>query len=196
MPDPVFAEGMVGPGVAIEPQHVQTQTVLAPADGVIGALHPHAFALELSEGRTILVHLGIDTVGLAGQGFTLHVDGGQTVRAGDRLVTWSPVDVSAAGLPTICPVVALQADPEALHPAARPTARPSTQETRCSTGPDGRSGARSGLLGRRRRVRGGARLLAGSRRSSPRIALGEGVVDRGVVRVMGVPARSPPGAWP
>jgi glucose-specific phosphotransferase system IIA component len=114
VPDPVFAEGMVGPGVAIEPQHVQTQTVVAPADGVIGALHPHAFALELSEGRTVLVHLGIDTVGLAGRGFTLHVDGGQTVRAGDRLVTWSPVDVAAAGLPTICPVVALQGDPEAL----------------------------------------------------------------------------------
>ena len=69
---------MVGPGIALEPQHVQHQTVLAPADGVVGALHPHAFALELGEGRTILVHLGIDTVGLAGQGFTLHVDGGQT----------------------------------------------------------------------------------------------------------------------
>ena len=103
VPDPVFAEGMVGPGVALEPQHVQTQTVLAPADGVVAALHPHAFALELSEGRSILVHLGIDTVRLAGQGFTLHVVAGQSVRAGDRLVTWSPVDVSAAGLQTVCP---------------------------------------------------------------------------------------------
>jgi glucose-specific phosphotransferase system IIA component len=111
VPDPVFAEGMVGPGVAIEPQHVQAQTVLAPADGVIGALHPHAFALELGEDRTVLVHLGIDTVGLAGRGFTLHVVGGQTVRAGDRLVSWSPVDVAAAGLQTICPVIALQAVP-------------------------------------------------------------------------------------
>ncbi|WP_426595136.1 PTS sugar transporter subunit IIA [Cellulomonas sp. McL0617] len=114
VPDPVFAEGMVGPGLAIEPLRTQTQTVVAPADGVIGALHPHAFALELSEGRTILVHLGIDTVGLAGAGFTLHVEGGQTVRAGDHLITWSPVDVHAAELATICPVVALQADPAAL----------------------------------------------------------------------------------
>src|SRR4051794_2179958 len=105
---------MVGPGVAIEPLRTQTQTVVAPADGVVGALHPHAFALELSEGRTILVHLGIDTVGLAGSGFTLHVEGGQAVRAGDRLITWSPVDVHAAHLATICPVVALQADPELL----------------------------------------------------------------------------------
>ncbi len=114
VPDPVFAEGMVGPGIALVPQHVQSQTVLAPADGVVGALHPHAFALELGGGRTVLVHLGIDTVGLAGQGFTLHVDGGRRVRAGDRLVTWSPVDVAAAGLETICPVVALQGDPDAL----------------------------------------------------------------------------------
>jgi len=115
VPDPVFAEGIVGPGVALEPQSVQRQTVVAPADGVVGALHPHAFALELSEGRVILVHLGIDTVGLAGQGFTLHVEGGQSVRAGERLITWSPVDVAAAGLATVCPVVALQADAAALR---------------------------------------------------------------------------------
>ena len=114
VPDPVFAEGMVGPGLAIEPLRTQTQTVVAPADGVVGALHPHAFALELSEGRTILVHLGIVTVGLAGAGFTLHVEGGQPVRAGDHLVTWSPLDVNAGGLATICPVVALQADPDLL----------------------------------------------------------------------------------
>jgi len=114
VPDPVFAQGMVGPGCAIEPLRTQKQTVVAPADGVIGALHPHAFALELSEGRTILVHLGIDTVGLAGAGFTLHVQGGQNVRAGDHLVTWSPLDVHAAELATICPVVALQADADVL----------------------------------------------------------------------------------
>ncbi|WP_028049149.1 glucose PTS transporter subunit IIA [Cellulomonas sp. URHD0024] len=114
VPDPVFAEGMVGPGLAIEPLRTATQTVVAPADGVIGALHPHAFALELSEGRTILVHLGIDTVSLAGSGFTLHVQRGQAVRAGDHLVTWSPLDVHAAQLATICPVVALQAEPDLL----------------------------------------------------------------------------------
>ena len=114
VPDPVFAEGMVGPGVAIEPLRTQAQTVVAPADGVVGALHPHAFALELADDRTILVHLGIDTVGLAGAGFTLHVEGGQSVRAGDPLVTWSPLDVHTAGLATICPVVALQADADVL----------------------------------------------------------------------------------
>ncbi|MEN0130335.1 MAG: PTS glucose transporter subunit IIA [Brevundimonas sp.] len=112
VPDVVFAEQIVGPGIAIEPDRVQTQHVVAPADGVVGALHPHAFALELDDERSVLVHLGIDTVGLAGLGFTLHVRAGDTVTAGQRLVSWSPVDVAAAGLATICPVVALQASAE------------------------------------------------------------------------------------
>lgn len=111
VPDPVFAELMVGPGVAIDPDRTGRQDVLAPCDGVVGALHPHAFALELPDGRSVLVHVGIDTVRLAGQGFTLHVARGQSVRTGDRVLTWSPVDVAAAGLSTVCPVVALQADP-------------------------------------------------------------------------------------
>ncbi|AEI12704.1 PTS sugar transporter subunit IIA [Cellulomonas gilvus] len=110
VPDPVFAQEIVGPGVAIEPDHVGLLDAVAPCDGVVGALHPHAFAIEVDEGRSVLVHLGIDTVRLAGLGFTLHVQRGDTVRAGQRMVTWSPVDVAASGMPTVCPVVALQAD--------------------------------------------------------------------------------------
>lgn len=114
VPDVVFAEQIIGPGIAIEPDRVQRQDVVAPADGVVGALHAHAFALELDDERSVLVHLGIDTVSLAGLGFTLHVRAGDQVRAGQVLMTWSPVDVAAAGLATICPVVALQAPADAL----------------------------------------------------------------------------------
>lgn len=110
VPDPVFAEQMVGPGVAVEPDRTGRQDVLAPCDGVVGALHPHAFALETSDGRAVLVHVGIDTVTLAGLGFDLHVERGQHVAAGDRVLSWSPVDVAAAGLSTMCPVIALQGD--------------------------------------------------------------------------------------
>ena len=116
VPDPVFAEEMVGPGLAIEPDRTGRQDVLAPCSGVIGALHPHAFALETGDGRAVLVHVGIDTVMLAGSGFVLHVTQGQRVRAGERVLSWSPVDVAAAGLSTLCPVVALQADADALTP--------------------------------------------------------------------------------
>jgi len=115
VPDPVFADEIVGPGVAVEPVRTQSQVVVAPAGGVVGALHAHAFALELPDDRSVLVHLGIDTVRLAGQGFTLHVERGARVSAGDPLVTWSPVDVAAAGLATVCPVVALQADRDLLE---------------------------------------------------------------------------------
>ncbi len=115
VPDPVFAEQMVGPGLAIEPDRTGRQDVLAPCDGVVGALHPHAFALETGDGRAVLVHVGIDTVTLAGQGFVLHVERGQQVRPGERVLTWSPVDVAASGLSTLCPVVALQADADDLE---------------------------------------------------------------------------------
>jgi glucose-specific phosphotransferase system IIA component len=112
VPDVVFAQGMVGPGVAVEPVRTAVQHVVAPVDGVVAALHPHAFAIRVSDERSVLVHLGIDTVTLAGAGFEPHVVAGQLVRAGERIVTWSPLDVAAGGRATICPVVALQAAPD------------------------------------------------------------------------------------
>ncbi|MBT0995639.1 PTS glucose transporter subunit IIA [Cellulomonas sp. DKR-3] len=118
VPDPVFAGEMVGPGAAVEPDRVQSLTAVAPCDGVVGALHPHAFALEVDGGRSVLVHLGIDTVSLAGLGFELHVDRGAEVHAGQRMITWSPVDVAASGMPTVCPVIALQAEPAVVEQAA------------------------------------------------------------------------------
>jgi glucose-specific phosphotransferase system IIA component len=112
VPDVVFADGMVGPGVAVEPVRTAVQHVVAPVDGVVAALHPHAFAIRVSDERSVLVHLGIDTVTLAGAGFETHVAAGQHVRAGERIITWSPLDVAAGGRATICPVVALQAAPD------------------------------------------------------------------------------------
>ena len=123
VPDPVFAGEIVGPGLAVEPDRAGRQDVLAPCDGVVGALHPHAFALELADGRSVLVHVGIDTVSLKGSGFEVHVERGQAVRSGERVLTWSPVDVAAAGLSTMCPVVGLQADPRHLAVLAAPGER-------------------------------------------------------------------------
>ncbi|WP_265523108.1 PTS sugar transporter subunit IIA [Oerskovia flava] len=115
VPDAVFAQEIVGPGVAIEPAPTDgragTSRVVAPVAGTIGSLFPHAFALETPDGRTVLVHLGIDTVQLAGEGFTLHVAAGDAVTAGQELITWDPVAVAGRGLATVCPVVALQAPP-------------------------------------------------------------------------------------
>jgi PTS system N-acetylglucosamine-specific IIA component len=111
VPDPVFAEAMVGPGVAVQPS-AEPGTAVAPVTGTIATLHPHAFVVATDSGRAVLVHLGIDTVKLKGEGFTLHVAKGDQVTAGQPVVDWNPGALAEAGYPTICPVIALDAVPD------------------------------------------------------------------------------------
>ncbi|MFD4197426.1 PTS sugar transporter subunit IIA [Amycolatopsis thermoflava] len=113
VPDPVFAQSMVGPGVAVLPAGGR-QDALSPVDGTVVTLHPHAFVVATAGGQGVLVHLGIDTVQQKGEGFTLHVVKGESVRAGQPLISWDPDAVAAAGYSPVVPVVALDADAEAL----------------------------------------------------------------------------------
>ena len=108
VPDPVFAGEMVGPGTAIDPVREPGQAV-SPLDGTIVSMHPHAFVVVDDEGHGVLTHLGIDTVQLNGAGFEQLVAKGDTVRRGQPVVKWNPVDVEASGKSPICPVVALEA---------------------------------------------------------------------------------------
>ncbi|GLY65690.1 PTS sugar transporter subunit IIA [Amycolatopsis taiwanensis] len=110
VPDPVFAEAMVGPGLAVEPAGGR-QDAVAPVDGTVITLHPHAFVIATEDGKGVLVHLGIDTVKQKGDGFTLHVVKGEPVRAGQPLIGWDPEAVRAAGYSPVVPVVALDAQP-------------------------------------------------------------------------------------
>ncbi|WAL63112.1 PTS glucose transporter subunit IIA [Amycolatopsis cynarae] len=113
VPDPVFAQQLVGPGVAIEPEG-GPQEALAPIDGTVVTLHPHAFVVAGADGKGVLVHLGIDTVKQKGEGFTPHVVQGESVRAGQPLIGWNPDSVRAAGYSAVVPVVALDAAETAL----------------------------------------------------------------------------------
>jgi len=113
VPDPVFAQAMVGPGVAVQPAGGE-QEALAPIDGTVVTLHPHAFVVAAEDGKGVLVHLGIDTVKQQGEGFTLHVVKGERVRAGQPLIGWNPESVRAAGYSAVVPVVALDAQAESL----------------------------------------------------------------------------------
>ncbi|MEU1203066.1 PTS glucose transporter subunit IIA [Streptomyces sp. NPDC005813] len=113
VPDPVFSGAMVGPGMAIEPVREPAEAV-APVDGVIVSLHPHAFVVVDSEGHGVLTHLGIDTVQLNGEGFELLVNKGDTVTRGQGVVRWNPAAVEAAGKSSVCPVVALEATADSL----------------------------------------------------------------------------------
>src|SRR5215471_8313229 len=85
VPDPVFAQKMVGDGVAIDPI---TQSLIAPCDGEVIQLHPanHALALRTAGGVEVMMHIGLDTINLKGQGFTPRVKLGDQVKSGDPLI--------------------------------------------------------------------------------------------------------------
>ncbi|MGW3955863.1 PTS sugar transporter subunit IIA [Streptomyces sp. NPDC004752] len=113
VPDPVFSGAMVGPGTAIDPVREPCEAV-APVDGVVVSLHPHAFVIVDERGHGVLTHLGIDTVQLNGEGFELLVDKGDTVTRGQAVVHWNPAAVESAGKSPVCPVVALEATADSL----------------------------------------------------------------------------------
>jgi sugar PTS system EIIA component len=122
VPDPVFAGAIVGPGLAIDPSRDGVVDAVSPVAGKIVKLHPHAFVIQVDGGRGALVHLGLDTVQLAGEGFTLHVSEGDTVAAGDKVVSWDPAGIEAGGRSPICPVVALQGEPDSVTGLVAPGA--------------------------------------------------------------------------
>lgn len=109
VPDPVFGGGVMGPGVAIEPTG---NTVVSPGVGTVAAAQPtgHAFGLELDNGVELLIHVGIDTVNLKGEGFEVHVKAGDRVEQGTPLVTFDRSVIEKAGYPLITPVIVLNAD--------------------------------------------------------------------------------------
>lgn len=109
VPDPVFAGGVMGPGAAIEPVG---DTVFSPGAGVIAAAQPtgHAFGIVLDGGVELLIHVGIDTVNLKGEGFDVKVKNGDRVELGTPLVTFDRAVIQKAGYPLITPVIVLNAD--------------------------------------------------------------------------------------
>jgi sugar PTS system EIIA component len=113
VPDPVFAQAMVGPGTAIDPARAPGAAI-APVTGRVVKLHPHAYVVVDGEGHGVLVHLGVDTVQLKGAGFELLVAEGAEVTAGEPLVRWNPAEIEAGGRSPVTAVVALDASAEAL----------------------------------------------------------------------------------
>lgn len=104
VPDPVFSAGMVGHGAAVDPPRDVVRAV-APVSGKVLKLMPHAYVVMTQDNVGVLVHLGIDTVGLNGAGFTTHISQGDTVTAGQLVITYDVGSVVAKGLNPIVPVV-------------------------------------------------------------------------------------------
>lgn len=95
--DPVFSSEAMGKGIAIKPSD---NTVYAPADGTISIAFEtgHAYGIKTDKGAEILIHIGIDTVSMDGNGFTPKVKADQKVKAGDVLATFEPAKIKEAGL--------------------------------------------------------------------------------------------------
>ncbi|GAB7071291.1 PTS glucose transporter subunit IIA [Mycobacterium hodleri] len=106
VPDPVFSQGMVGYGAAVEPPHRVTEAT-APVGGTLLKLLPHAFVVMTPDNVGVLVHLGLDTVALKGEGFTAHAKEGDVVTAGQLVITYDVPAIVAKGLNPIVPVVVM-----------------------------------------------------------------------------------------
>ena len=85
VPDPVFSQKMIGDGFAVKPTN---GTVVSPVDGEVISVFPtkHAVSLKSKDGREILIHVGLETVSLNGEGFTSFVSDGQAVSKGQKLL--------------------------------------------------------------------------------------------------------------
>ena len=99
VPDATFAEKVLGDGIAIEPSD---NVLLSPVDALVEQTMEgsnHAIGLTLANGLEILLHIGLDTVEMKGDGFTIHVKQGERVKAGQKLITFDPEKIKAAGHP-------------------------------------------------------------------------------------------------
>lgn len=105
VPDPAFAEKQMGQGIAIIPSDGK---VYAPFDGTVAHLikkSKHAIILSDLNGIQMLIHVGINTVSLKGEGFTAHVETGANVKKGQLLLEFDKDLIEEAGLPIITPIL-------------------------------------------------------------------------------------------
>ena len=116
--DPVFSSGAMGQGIAVKPSQ---GVVYAPADAEVSIAFPtgHAFGLKTTDGAEVLIHVGIDTVSMNGEGFEAKVAQGDKVKAGDVLGTFDSNKIAAAGLDdTTMVIVTNTADSASVAPVA------------------------------------------------------------------------------
>ena len=109
VPDEVFAQGMAGDGAAIDSVG---DLICAPEDGMLKVVFRtnHAFAMELDNGVELLVHIGLDTVKLGGEGFERLVDEGTRVKKGTPIIKIDREFIKSKGCPLIIPVLITNKD--------------------------------------------------------------------------------------
>ncbi|MBE6048574.1 MAG: PTS glucose transporter subunit IIA [Clostridium sp.] len=109
VPDPVFAQKMAGDGIAIDPS---SDIVVAPADGELSLVFntKHAFAMTLENGAEILVHIGVNTVTLEGEGFEQLAEAGTKVKAGTPIIKIDREFIKSKDLSLMTPILITNPD--------------------------------------------------------------------------------------
>ena len=109
VPDATFAEGILGQGIAVQPTEGK---IVAPADATVSTLFEthHAIGLTLDNGAELLVHIGLNTVELQGEGFMAHVSEGDRVKKGQTLITFDTALIESKGYKTVTPVIVTNSD--------------------------------------------------------------------------------------
>ena len=109
VPDPTFAQGILGKGAAIQPSEGR---ITAPADGTIDVMFEtaHAVSMTTADGAEVLIHVGVDTVSLNGQHYKACCKAGDRVKKGDLLIEFEPEAIKAAGYETVTPVIICNTD--------------------------------------------------------------------------------------
>ena len=109
VPDETFATNVLGIGAAVEPSEGK---VVAPADGVVSTLFDtnHAIGLELDDGTELLIHIGINTVELKGEGYKSHIAEGERFKRGQTLITFDKALIESKGYKTVTPVIITNPD--------------------------------------------------------------------------------------
>lgn len=104
VPDPVFSEKMMGDGIAVKPEN---GTVVAPVHGEIVQIFPtkHAIGIKTDMGAEVLIHIGLETVNLNGEGFTAHIQEGDKVKPGDKLITFDKAIIEEKAKSAITPLI-------------------------------------------------------------------------------------------
>lgn len=117
VPDPTFAQGILGPGAAVQPSEGR---IVAPANGTVDMMFDtgHAVSMTTSEGAELLIHVGIDTVQLEGKHYKACCKAGQQVKKGDVLIEFDPAAIKAEGYQTVTPILVCNPDAFTVEPAA------------------------------------------------------------------------------
>lgn len=104
VPDPTFASGVLGDGIGVNPAEGK---VYAPFDSTVATVFDtkHAIGLEDQDGVELLIHVGLDTVSLNGEPFTVYVEAGQKVKEGELLAEFDIEKIKAAGFETVSPII-------------------------------------------------------------------------------------------